>query len=340
MNQRGVFITFMVFLLAASILGVYEVTKQSSFRQEEKEIGDAAFNVVNNSFNNLYEEVVSLNKEGFAKQVQQRPMPFQYDFNKNSLILSQRVPVKQATLNAYIDALNVYSLFVNSQWVSKDLNIGTETLKNREWDESFDFPDLNYAILPQCLLFDVNNCCLDVNLMAFKEMQAGQNGCISGFNYSDLNMIDVNIVFDSSNCSAGSIGGNLGSKTDAFDPAETMPYFRITINERKRFCPGAGCIITASGSEARYGHFNPLTFSPAAEIDSLTIDCDGASWLRVKLGKESEEDQFPLAIYNFLKSQSINADLNIVFDQAVDLFYFTGFSINVEKKNFSVKRST
>jgi len=195
----------MVFLLATSVLGLYEVTKQSSFRHEEKEIKDAAFNVVNNSFNNLYEEVVSLNKEGFARQVQERPMPFQYDFNQNALILTQRIPIRESVLDAYVDALNVYSVFVNSQMVSSDLLIGTETLANSEWGAAFDFPDLNYAILPQCLLFDVNSCCLDVNLMALEEMQAGQDGCISGFDYADLNGVDVNLLLGSSLCAAGSI---------------------------------------------------------------------------------------------------------------------------------------
>jgi len=331
----------MVFLLAASIISMYGAAKESSFRQEENEIGAAAFNVVNNSFNNLYEEVVSLNKEGFARQVQQRPMPFQYDFNKNALILNQRIPTRESVLDAYVDALNIYSIFVNSQMAtSNDLVIGTETLKNSEWGAPLDFPDLNYAILPQCLMFDVNSCCLDMNLMALREMQAGQNGCISGFDYADLNVVDVNLLLDSSQCATGSIGGNLGSKNEEFDPAETRPYFRIAINETKNDCPGDGCIITATGKEERFGHFDPLTFSPADEIDSLVVACDGTNWARVKLGKESEEDQFPVAIYNFLGSQAIEADLNIVFDQPVDLLYFTGFSINVEKRNFPIERGT
>lgn len=340
MNQKGVFITFMVFLLAASVLALYDVTKEGSFRQERKTIEDAAFNVVNNAFNNLYEEVVSLNKEGFARQVQERPMPFEYDFNEGALVLGQRLPPREAVLDAYVDALNIYSVFVNSQGVSKDLNIGTETLENSEWGAQFDFPDLNYAILPQCLLYDVNSCCLDVNLMAFREMQAGEDGCVSGFDYADLNRVDVNILFDSSSCTTGGISGNLSGKTDVFDPAEIRPYFVIRINETNYSCPGAGCVITGSGTEERFGHFDPLTFSPASEIDSLVVDCDGENWVRVKLGKESEDDDFPIALYNFLGGEAVQADVNLVFDQPVDLFYFTGFSINVAKQNFLVERST
>ena len=62
MNQRGVFITFMVFLLVTSVIALHDTTKKTDYRQERKYIDNAAFNKVNNAFNNLYEEVVSLNK--------------------------------------------------------------------------------------------------------------------------------------------------------------------------------------------------------------------------------------------------------------------------------------
>jgi len=340
MNRQGVFITFMVFLIVVSILTVHDVSRGMDFKKEKGFINEAAFNNINNAFNNMYEEVVSLNKEGAAKDVQQRPMPFQYDFNKKSIILSQNLPVRQATLEAYIDALNIYSIFANKGEEITDLNITTSAAQDSRWGAS-GFPDLNYVILPQCLLYDVNSCCLDVNLMSLQELGAGEMGCVAGFDYLDFNVVDVNILLDSRSCSTGSIGGNLAGKTQAFDPAETKPYFRIEVNETNAECPGTGCFITdSSGKEKIYGHFDPESFAPAEAIDSLMISCNAQNWVRVKLGKQSADDSFPFVAYNWLSSQPVEIDLNIAFDQRVELFYFSGFSINVEKENFNIKRSS
>ena len=92
MNQRGIFITFMVFLLVTSIFALHDTSKKTDYKQERKYIDEAAFNKVNNAFNNLYEEMVSLSKEGQAKIIQERSLPFLYNFNKNSIILSRQIP--------------------------------------------------------------------------------------------------------------------------------------------------------------------------------------------------------------------------------------------------------
>ena len=339
MNRKGIFITFMVFLIVASILAANEAGKKIDYRQEQKHIDDMAFNTVNNAFNNFYEEVVSLNKEGMARIIQQRPMPFEYDLNGNSIILHQRIPVMESTIRSYIDALNIYSIFINYS-AEEDLDIYTETVKNTAWGGTMNPPDLNYAILPQCLLYDINGCCNDVNLMAFKALANGENNCVGGFNYGDFNVVDINILLNSSGCTTGSIAGNLGGKKQIFDPLSPYPYFKIVINEINPFCPGTGCKITANGMEERYGHFNPETFAPATEIDSLLVNCDAQEWIRAKLGKESAGDAFPLAVYNKIRNRPVEVDLNLTFDKPVKLFYFTGFSISVGKKNFSIKRNT
>jgi len=341
MNNRGVFITFMVFLLIASVLALHSANKSIDFAQERKEVKGAAFNVVNNTFNNLYEEVVSLNKEGYAKDVQQRPMPFAYDFDKNSIILSQRLPVRKPILDAYIDALNIYSIFVNSEEGKSDLNIITETVQDGLWGGSIDYPDLNYVILPQCLLFDVNACCIDANYMILQELQDGENGCVGGFDYTDLKVVDINISIDSTSCTTGGISGNMATDTEPYSPTtETDPYLIITINETNLDCPGASCLVTANGKESRSRHFDPEDFGSAATTDSLKITCDSADWLRIKAGREGASDTFPVVIKNSRYDLAANIDLNLTFDRKVEQFYFTGFSVNVEKKNFPIKRST
>lgn len=346
MNCKGVFITFMVFLLAVSVLALHDATRRADFKQEEKYIDEAAFNNVNNAFNNLYEEVVSLNKEGYAKEVQQRPMPFEYDFGGNSIILSQRLPVRKYILEAYIDTLNIYSIFANSE-ATTDLNIVTETLQNSEWDETVEtHPNLNYAILPQCLLYDVNECCADGNIIALRELQDGEHGCIGGFGYKDFNVVDVNISINSMGCGSTSrIAGNMAEEYEDFNAGETKPYLRISINESNANCPGEqseDCPVTkeASGKAVIAKHFDPEDFGSPETTESLLIKCDNDDWLRVKLGMENNEDNFPVVIYNWLSNRPVDVDLNLTFDRKVELFYFTGFSISVEKKNFPIRRSS
>lgn len=333
MNSRGFFITFMVFLLVASVLALHETSKKIDFGQERNYIDEAAFNNVNNAFNNIYEEVVSLNKEGYASIVQQRTMPFAYDLNsgRNAIILSQRIPVRPSILDSYIDALNIYRIFVNSEETT-GVDIDANSMKNASWGGGEQYPDLNYVILPQCLVYDVNAG----NYMMLRELGAGNLGCISGFSYADLNVIDVNIGINSGPCTAGSISGNLELLQGDFDPHETNPFFRITINETNP----SGYPLTGTGKREIYGHFDPESYLIEESIDWLKIVCNTNDWVRIKLGRESENDVFPFVAQNFIPAQPVNIDLNLTFDGKVDLFYFTGFTVSVEKANFPVKRST
>ena len=334
MNQRGVFITFMVFLLVASVIALHDTSKKTDFRQEKKYIDEAAFNRVNNAFNNIYEEVVSLNKEGWAKEIQQRPMPFDYNIHTNSIVLSQKVPVESVILDTYVDVLNIYSIFAN-ETLTGDLNIVTETLKNTEWGGIDEYPDLNYAILPQCLLYNINS---DSN-MILQELEAGQLGCLSDFDYSDLNQVDINILINSRNCAGGSYTGTLNHQDDP-SGIETDPYYKITINEVNTLCPGTGCKITASGKDEFYGYFDPENYVIEASKDWLTINCDAENWMRIKLGMERADDPFPFVAQNFIPTQTVDIDLNVTFNSKIDLFYFTSFSISVNKANFPIKRRT
>lgn len=343
MNSRGIFITFMVFLLAASVILLHDAAKLTDTKQEEKYIDESAFNKVNNSFNNIYEEVVSFNKEGYAKNVQQRPMPFGYDFNANSIILRQRVPVRASLFRSYIDALNIYRIFAESQ--AADLNVIASAIQDERWNANEPaYNDLNFVILPQCLLYDLNVGNLDANYFILKKLAVGEYECVFGFNYSDFNKIDINLLVNTSGCGTAGYGGTMNKSEEALETSQN-PYFMVTVNEINPGCPGTGCLLTGqSGKEIKKGHFNPATCNPADEVDALLIQCNSGDWLRVKLGEDycplGETDPYPIVIYNFIETRPVEVDLNITFDSRVELFYFTGFDVSVEKKNFDIKRST
>ncbi len=338
MNQKGIFITFMVFLLAASVIALHETSKRTSVLQERSDIEEIAFNRINNVFNNFYEEIVFLNKEGVARDVQQRSMPFEYNFAPKSIHIKQRLPARESVLRAYIDAINAYSIFIN-QNPEKDLEIATSALKDSRWLAEGDaYPDLNYYIMPQCLVYTVNNG----QTMSLKSLVDADRGCETGFDYADLNSINLTLTINSSAYEVvdPNVGGTLNNQFEEYDDTDPYPYVQITVNEINPECPGAGCIITDStGTTIVKTHFNP---EPGPE-DTLIIKVKGPptdEQIKIKVGQEFAGDLFPLVIENEYGTMPIAIEMDLNFEQDVELFYFTGFSISVNKVNFPIKRRT
>lgn len=345
MNSRGVFITFMVFLLAAAVLLLHSSTKEIGSRQEEALVNEAAFDTVNNAFNNFFEEVVNLNKEGFAREVQQRPMPFEYDLNGSTIVVSQRLPPRSSLLDSYVDMLNIYSIFANLEEETGNLRAVTKVFaQNEEWNAgSPAVPDLNYAILPQCLFYDLNG---DSHLV----LRAGilpEWGCTQSFDYADVTGLDVNIFFDSSDYTyAGTLLSCSGEFDDGgacseagFDSGNPDPYIVVRLDEE---CDQSqGCKVTTQALLSRNQKVISAQFDPAQEKGSVLIQATDNYVVEIRIGWVGEEHRFfPMHIENQFTDEPIHVDLNISFDDKIQGFYFTGFGISVMKRNFSAKRHT
>jgi len=340
MNRSGIFITFMVFLIAMGIVSLYNETKNLETARERQMTDKAAFNAANESFNNLFEEVVGLNKEDFAKEVQQRAMPFSYDLNKGSIKLTQRLPQRESVLRSYFDALNIYSVFADNFQNEGGTAVSTTPPLDARWGGTEDFPLFTYALLPQCLLYDMNNG----NTMLLRAGSSGSNKCTQNFSYSDVKIFDIGIGVNTQSYLPGAARVTCNGAFDAggcanqpFDPASDFPYGIVTISEQNSQCPGIGCLLTdASGIKRIANHFDP----EEAVIDSVVLQATDTNGVRIKFGKESADDSRPITIRNGFVSAPLQADLNVAFKQKISLFYFTGFGISVSKEKFSIVRET
>ena len=340
MNRSGIFITFMVFLIAMGIVSLYNETKSLEASRERQMTDKAAFNAANESFNNLFEEVVGLNKEDFAKEVQQRAMPFSYDLNRNSIKLGQRLPQKESVLRSYFDALNIYSVFADNFQAEGGTSVSTTPPLDARWGGAEAFPLLTYALLPQCLLYDVNNG----GTMRLRAGSSGSNKCTQNFTYRDVKIFGVGIGVNTQSYSPGVARVTCNGAFDAggcanlpFDPASSFPYGTVTIFEQNSQCPGTGCLLTdASGIKRIANHFAPNN----AVVDSVFLQATDTNGVRIKFGEEYSGDTLPLTVRNGFVSAPLQVDLNVTFWQKIRLFYFTGFSISVSKEKFSILRET
>jgi hypothetical protein len=346
MNQRGVFFAFMIFLLVMSVIALNSTTSRAVSESEQRLVQHSAFDVVNNSFNNLFEEVVSLKKEGFAKEVQQRGLPFKYGLNNNKINLSQTLPQRPSVLKGYIDSLNIYSIFLNTKGQAGNIQLNTKVAaQNSEWGGSEWplFPDLNYLILPQCLLLDAN---ADGNMLLMGGVLWSEL-CTQPFDFADLNAIDANISFNSGPYAVAAL--SCGSeffdpanppdncRKDAFNPSSSDPYVAVGLVEK---CAPEGCKVIAGGTPPFATKTIAAHFDPATTNGTVSIQATANYAVKIKIGRLDAADNFPIHIENQFIAEPIDVDLNVAFDQRIEMFYFSGFDINVSKQNFLVVRST
>ena len=337
MDNKGIFLSFMIFLLITGVLALYNAANKAGSSREQATVQHSAFDTVNNAFNNMFEEVVNLKKAGFAREVQLRPMPFEYNLSDNRIFLKQVLPQRDTVLKSYLDALNIYSIFANQQQDS--LRFSTKVVaQSEEWGSGTEpeFPDLNYLILPQCIFFDLNAS----GTMVLRAGLAGEQRCKQPFSYADLNSIDVNISFDSEQYAGSSIkcsGAFAGCPQQAFNPSNSDPFITVGLTEK---CPLSGCKIITTGSPPYAFKTISAHFDPAAANGVVQIPATADYNVLIEIGKSSAEDSFPAHVENQFTDQPIVSSFDVVFDQKIEMFYFTGFDINVSKQNFPVTRST
>lgn len=209
MNQSGVLLTLMVFLVLVGILAILENNTDLRRGQLERQIDSSAFEKADGLFNQAYFDVISLQKTGNEKRVQARGLPFDYNFGDNYLLVRQAIPLSSERLTKYYDYLNAYSLFLkNPDVAGKGVHATLDLTKsglNKPWLSAADpqykpFPKIQYLLKPQCLVYYVNRDEKNPpdTESNFYFMQGDSSfGCQTDFNWSDLN--SVKVVFDIGN---------------------------------------------------------------------------------------------------------------------------------------------
>jgi hypothetical protein len=160
LNKKGVFLTFMIFLLISSALALNVMMQRTGVKEEENFIQESAFREVNDRFNSIYSQIVS-QREGYAGTVQNRIIPKagEYIAGGNSVEVTQQVPPEtiDTTQSDTIDALNLFTIFNASQKISPGFKIDgnvTAAFNMGAWGGTGgNNPEFGFLIQPYCLRY-------------------------------------------------------------------------------------------------------------------------------------------------------------------------------------------
>lgn len=159
LGRKGVFLTFMVFLLIGAALALNLVLRQSSMREERTTIEESAFRGVNEAFNSIYSQIHE-KREGYAGEVQKRYMVIGAPIaDGTTLGISQQVPppTTSAETGDIIDALNLFKTFLSNEEITKGLQLNIEipdAFNSSAWNAGSDEnPEVGYLIQPFCIRY-------------------------------------------------------------------------------------------------------------------------------------------------------------------------------------------
>lgn len=157
LNNRGVFLTLMVFLVAIVAVSLSVSNRNLEKQREVFTAEQTALQNVNVQFEKAFYDFKNLSATGRAAKYQSRLLPFDYNFNsdRNVFSVSQKLPASAGRFDNFYNFLNLYSIFWHSTRIQNDLNADFRfnELQNTEWlGDGGDYPVLRYTVLPACMV--------------------------------------------------------------------------------------------------------------------------------------------------------------------------------------------
>ncbi len=354
MNAKGIFFTFIVFLLALAVIFSSSGIKQTKTQQRENIIDETAFNTVNSRFQNIYGEIFII-KTGYAGRQQARILPFNYDAGntvdgKGWVQMEQNFPLESGVgtaLEKTYDALNLYSVFVSDKANSLDLTTTATAAKNSLWGGS-DTGNLGYTILPQCVLYGSRLTDDNQFLKIFEADTQPISNCISSFSYSKINSVDLNITVDANMVIKTNSGGtgDLNDNLDhPFDPENPNPYVRIHIKVPN--CqPHGGCDVCCYlGDTKEKVIANHITVNASGEPtkqNGLELQLETGAPISFAVLDSNYVGQKAIAVIeNNTQPNIYKTKTKITFKNKIDNLIFNGFTFEVSKTGFdNLKRGS
>jgi len=195
LGQKGIFLTFMAFLLVSTVLALSISLSQAEIRQERNLVEETVFREVNSVFNSLRQQIL-VAKEGPASKLYGRFTPFKsFEAGDKWFEIEQTLPVDDYFPENTYDTFNLFAIFVEEAY-GKGIRVNAhEPLGDTRWGGPEDFPEVEYIVLPQCMKFSVlrDTTAGDRDdMVAFKKGTQAGNGCEADFNPNDVE--EYNIV--------------------------------------------------------------------------------------------------------------------------------------------------
>ncbi|MBN1940618.1 MAG: hypothetical protein JW772_00385 [Candidatus Diapherotrites archaeon] len=367
MNKKGVFFTFVIFLLAIAIIVASSGIKKTIIEQKATVIESSAYTSVDTRFTNVYNEIFVL-KPGYAGEIQSRiVMPADYDSGTEPcwggsgdcgyIEVAQKIPADDTILKETYDALNLYAIFVNEM----DKNSGDlKTTADGPNAPILGWPGtpnpLSYMVMPQCMKFLPESEDLGSNKMCiYKKGIMANDGC--DFDLSKLDVLEFKVRIDESIYvhenwqGVGGLAGKEGENAEPYDAGNTgcsgarCPYVYVEIEMTDcQPMPSGNCLgssmaccidqyDTQPNSDFKTvisGHVNP------ANMNGINLKVEGADAINLYLLDGILLDSFDciMGFENKANHELVLTTTKMIFDEAIEEIEFRGFSISVEKPNF------
>lgn len=357
LNSRGVFLTLMVFLLAISVIAIYQNTSLSTEARQNIGIEELAAQGVNRSFEQVYFDVISLAKTGKEKRVQARGLPFDYNLGSDFVLIRHSIPINLTRLRGFYDFLNSYTIFLNSQKIAErgvhiDLNLarsGVDTAWND--NEGGINPEVDYVIIPQCIVYPLNEGGgnpFDLDTFAIRPGTIA-DGCAADFDatdhalvtsWHDLNAIRITLFFPADgtveavfpNGCRGDLKSGAECKTDPYTPA-SEPYVEVfaQTSDTPSTLIAAGHFDPYNAVTNRVSvQFTPLSGEapPVVDVDIAPCASDGPDCRTLSI----------VEYHNLNMPSPVTTSTLLQFRTNIDEFFLWGVDMNVYKEGFDLLR--
>jgi hypothetical protein len=355
MNQQGVFLTLMVFLVGIIVVGLAISSAGIQKERESLVSEETARETVNEQFSEAYYAVSDFLQNPAIERERSRVLPFKYRIrsDRKQIQLQQTMPIESDQFGKFNDYLNLYELF----WKTKsDLNsnFSFEKNKNAAWTNdawAYEENGYQFKILPQCVLYQL-------------KPSDNENG-IRVLRLTKGTIADNNCEFDRQQ---EIIGGNPGTGTDSLRNWHAIEKIIVTVHTdqtyeiaptcRGEFFNGAECwkkpfdsnrgwpygeVRFMSGNEtygAVYNHFEPDSGNPQ-EID-FNLNSQN-EWTRQKVVFSADPINGPSQIL-LVDLSDVKAEVNPIVDvtlffrKPVESFQLENLSLSVENIAFGMRR--
>jgi len=251
-GQRGIFFTFMAFLLVGTLIVLNTSVEQAETRQETKLSEEAAFNEVKNTYNNIEQQLSELDAlYGGTRSPFTEIEEGTYWFNILGELPLEDIESGEEAFNA----MNLFKIFVEENF-DEGIQIKVQPLPGEEdWSGEWSGGtiDTNYLLLPQCLKISGRNIVengLEVASLTIEEGTVG-DGCTTFYDCLDaIRAVHVNFPgvgdTDISWAACENITSNQNNPADGcYKRVETRPTGRIVYIEIGIDPDNPGCSLQA-----------------------------------------------------------------------------------------------
>ncbi len=343
MGNKGIFFTFISFLIIMAVFFVSLSINESTSKQNEAVADQSAFDSINNRFNDIYNRTISI-KTGERGKIQGRILPFTYDSGTDWMLVQQYLPLLnvQTVYDTTFDALNLYEIFAENNGISREYSTSITAQKNSEWGGGA--ADFNSVILPQCLSIEPEKPSNDKQILLRKGTTSAFDFCPTDFPEDAIKTMEITLAFSTgSDLLSPECGGDFSGCLNKADEANGNPYAIVHLKVTDCVPKCCGTPPTTCGGEP------PTTCCITAPEQIIAANVGPGSYIRIPFSGTNEymrvdfenSDEIVKIYEENLNVKGVLSSAKITFTHPLQELRFNGFqNLSVSKQNFGIERKS